>query len=176
MIKLETERLILRMWQKDDFEAVVRLLSDPEVMRYVTPGRPLTRAEAWGNFAYGVGHWHLRGYGFWAVEEKESGDLVGRIGFGRPEEWPGIEFGWILGREYWGRGYAVEGARRALNYCFTEMGLDHVISSIQPENVASIRVAERLGEELEGENEMSGLNWLIYGINREKWSLAERTY
>ncbi|MBV9956810.1 MAG: GNAT family N-acetyltransferase, partial [Acidobacteria bacterium] len=51
MIELETERLLLRMWRQDDFEAVARLLADPEVMRYVTPGRPLTRAEAWGNFA-----------------------------------------------------------------------------------------------------------------------------
>jgi RimJ/RimL family protein N-acetyltransferase len=169
---LETDRLILRMWRSDDFEAVARLFGDPEVMRYQGPRRAMTRAESWASFAYSVGHWHLRGFGFWAVVEKESGNFVGRVGFGHPEEWHGVEFGWSLAREYWGRGYASEAARRALEYCFTQTDLDHVVSSIQPENVASIRVAERLGEELEGEHNIAGFDHLIYGINREKWRRA----
>jgi RimJ/RimL family protein N-acetyltransferase len=173
MIKLETERLILRMWRGDDFEMVARLFSDPEVMRYQSPRRAMTRAESWGSFAYTIGHWHLRGFGFWAIEEKASGNVVGRVGFGYPEEWHGVEFGWSLARESWGRGYATEAARRALHYGFTETDLDHVVSSIQPENVASIRVAERLGEELEGKNNIAGFDHLIYGIDREKWRQAE---
>ncbi|HWS99784.1 MAG TPA: GNAT family N-acetyltransferase [Pyrinomonadaceae bacterium] len=169
---LKTKRLILRMWRREDFDSVARLFSDPEVMRFISPRRVMTRSEAWGSFAYSVGHWHLRGFGYWAVEEKESGHVVGRVGFGYPEEWHGVEFGWTFAREYWGRGYASEAARRALQYCFTKTDLEHVVSSIQPENVASIRVAERLGEELEGENKIGGFDHLIYGISREKWRQA----
>jgi len=173
MIQLETERLILRMWRDDDFEAYAGIYADPEVTRYLMPARPLTRSEAWGYFVYLVGHWHLRGYGHWAVEEKSSGELIGRIGFAYPDGWPGIELGWILGRKYWGRGYATEGARQALKYAFAEMGQDHIISLIQPENRSSIRVAERLGEQPEGQLKMSGWEPLIYGIERERWSRIE---
>ena len=166
MISLETERLLLRMWRESDFEAYERLCSDPEVMRFLGEGRPLNRLEAWRQMAALVGHWHLRGYGIWAVEERESGNLVGRIGFFNPEGWPGFELGWVLGREHWGKGFATEGARRALDYAFTEMGRDHVISLIHPDNVGSIRVAERLGERLEGKTELFGHDVLIYGIER----------
>jgi RimJ/RimL family protein N-acetyltransferase len=72
--------------------------------------------------------------------------VVGRIGFMNPAGWPGFELGWTLGRESWGKGFATEGAQRALEYAFTEMNRDHVISLIAPDNVASIPVAERLGE------------------------------
>ena len=122
--------------------------------------------------AFLVGHWHLRGYGHWAVEEKATGRLVGRIGFLNPEGWPAFEIGWTLARESWGRGYATEGARRALEYAFTELERDHVISLIAPENQASIKVAERLGERLESETELLGKHVLIYGIDRDVWRKA----
>ena len=96
-----------------------------------------------------LGHWQLRGFGFWAVEERATGTLLGRIGFFKPEGWPDFELGWMLRREAWGRGYATEGARRAMAHAFTAMDRDHVISLIFPGNDPSIRVAERLGETLE---------------------------
>ena len=108
-----------------------------------------------------VGHWYFRGYGVWAVEEKATGKVVGRIGLIYPKGWPGFELGWTLARSSWGKGYATEGARRALEYAFTEMDRDHVISLIAPANVASIKVAERLGEKVEGETELLGRNVLI---------------
>jgi RimJ/RimL family protein N-acetyltransferase len=87
MIELETERLIMRMWREDDFEAYARICADPEVMRYLNKdSKPLTRLESWRHMAFLIGHWHLRGYGHWAVVEKSSGNLVGRIGFLYPEE------------------------------------------------------------------------------------------
>ena len=168
-VTLETERLILRMFREDDFEQYARLCADPEVVRYLGEGKTLNRSEAWRQMAMIIGHWELRGYGLWAVEERGSGKLVGRIGFFNPEGWPGFELGWVLGREYWGRGYATEGARRALAYGFTQMGRDHVISLIHPENSGSIRVAERLGERLEGRTELFGHEVLIYGIDRAAW-------
>ena len=166
MVTLETERLILRMFREEDFEQHARICSDPEVMRYLGEGRPLNRFEAWRSLAMILGHWQLRGYGPWAVEERATGNFIGRIGFFYPEGWPGFELGWVLGRESWGKGYASEGARRALRYAFTEMGRDHVISLIHPGNIASIKVAERLGEEVEGQTELFGHAVLIYGISR----------
>ena len=163
---LETERLILRMFREADFEAHALICSEPEVMRFLGEGRPLDRFEAWRSMAMILGHWQLRGYGPWAVEERSSGKYIGRIGFFYPEGWPGFELGWVLGREYWGQGYASEGARRALDYAFAEMGRDHVISLIHPDNSPSIKVAERLGEKIEGQTELFGHQVLIYGISR----------
>src|SRR5215216_2035841 len=142
MVILETANLILRMFCEDDFESYASICADTEVTRYLGEGKALSREEAWRQMAMIVGHWQLRGYGIWAVEDRKRGKLAGRIGFFNPEGWPGFELGWVLGRDYWGRGYATEGARRALDYMFNEMGRDHVISLIHPENRGSIRVAE----------------------------------
>jgi RimJ/RimL family protein N-acetyltransferase len=164
-IQLETDRLLLRMWRNEDFEAYAKMCADPDVMRYLG-GKTFNRLEAWRHMALLVGHWHLLGFGHWAVEEKATGEFVGRIGFLNPEGWPGFEIGWILGREFWGKGYATEGARRALSYAFNELDKAHVISLIHPDNKGSIRVAERLGEKPEGKTELLGTEVLIYGIDR----------
>jgi RimJ/RimL family protein N-acetyltransferase len=167
MVQLQTERLLLRMFREQDFEAYASFCADPEVMRYLGEGKPLSRTDAWRHLALVLGHWQLRGYGLWAVEEKASGALVGRIGFWNPEGWPGFEVGWMLGRPYWGKGFATEGARAALQFAFTQMQQSHVISLIRPDNAASIRVAERLGERLEGRTALLGSEALVYGIHRE---------
>jgi RimJ/RimL family protein N-acetyltransferase len=98
--------------------------------------------------------------------------LLGRIGFFEPEGWPGFELGWMLRRASWGKGYATEGARRALAHAFTAMERDHLISLIRPANRASIRVAERLGETLRGQTELFGHAALVYGIDRAHWRPA----
>ena len=144
------------------------MCADEEVMRYLG-GKIMTSAEAWRHMAFLVGHWQLLGYGHWAVEEKATGELLGRIGFLNPAGWPGFEIGWTLRRESWGKGYATEGARRALRYAFTELAQEHVISLIHPDNLPSIRVAERLGERREGDAEIIGIKVLVYGIDRADW-------
>ena len=81
MVTLETERLILRMFDEEkDFDAYARFCADAEVMRYLG-GKVFTRLEAWRHMAFLVGHWRFRGYGHWAVEEKATGNFMGRIGF-----------------------------------------------------------------------------------------------
>ena len=164
-ITLETERLILRMWREEDFEPYAKICADPEVMRYIG-GKPYSTVEAWRHMAYMIGHWYLRGYGHWAVEEKASGEFIGRIGFLNPAGWPAFEIGWTLGRQYWRKGYATEGARRSLEYAFDTLDIEHVISLIHPDNQGSIRVAERLGEKPEGKTEVLGIPVIIYGIDR----------
>jgi RimJ/RimL family protein N-acetyltransferase len=165
---LGTERLLLRAFRESDTDAYAEMLGDAEVMRFLG-GRPLPRAEAWRNMAMVIGHWELRGYGFWAVEERAGGEMVGRVGCWRPEGWPGLEVGWTLRRGFWGRGYATEAARVSLEYAFTKLNQTHVISLIAPDNAASIRVAERLGERPGGEWEVFGTKLIIYGIGREEW-------
>ena len=164
-IQLETERLLLRQWKLEDFDTYEKMCADEVIMRYIG-GKTFNRIEAWRHMAYHVGHWELLGYGHFAVEEKESGRFAGRIGFLNPAGWPGFEIGWTLAREFWGKGYAIEGAQRALDFAFKELDRSHVISLIHPENAASIRVAERLGEKVEGQTEVLGIPVLIYGIDR----------
>ena len=171
---LETERLRLRWFRESDFEQFRRMSADPEVMKFLG-GKPLTEIEAWKSMAAFMGHWYFRGYGVWAVEEKATGNLVGRIGLMNPAGWPGFELGWTLGRESWGKGYATEAARRALAYAFTEVDRDHVISLIAPDNINSIKVAERLGETVEGETELLGHTVKIYGITRDRWRASANT-
>jgi RimJ/RimL family protein N-acetyltransferase len=166
---LETERLVLRMFRESDTDAYAEMVGDPEVMRFLGGGQPVPRAEAWRNMAMVLGHWHLRGYGMWAVEEQASGELVGRVGCWRPEGWPGLEVGWTLRRRFWGRGYATEAARASVAYAFETLDQTRVISLIAPENVNSIRVAERLGEKPEGEWDIFGTKVIIYAVGREEF-------
>ena len=171
---LETERLWLRAFREEDLDAYAAICADPEVMRYLGDGQVLSRADAWRQMALIIGHWTLRGYGLWAVEERATGVLIGRLGFFNPEGWPGFELGWMLRRASWGQGYATEGAGRALAHAFTEMGRDHLISLIRPDNRASIRVAERLGERLERRTDLFGQEALVYGIDRARWEAGGR--
>lgn len=174
MSTLQTDRLTLRMLRESDFEAYAEMCADPEVARYIGDGLPVSRPQAWRNLAMMVGHWSLRGYGMWAVEERSSGQLIGRVGFWQPEGWPGFELGWMLRRSYWGRGYATEGARAALQFGFHQLGQPQIVSLIHPDNAASIRVAQRLGERLLGLTELLGKNVLMYGINRAEWQASAR--
>lgn len=169
MITLETPRLRLRMFRQADFEAYADMLADPEVMRHLPQGHPLPRPEAWRNMAAVVGHWQLLGFGPWAVVERASGEFVGRIGPFCPAGWPGLELIWAIRRQSWGQGYATEGARVALAYVFQQMARDRVISLIRPENAASIRVAEKIGQRLQDRIDFYGGEALVYGIRREEW-------
>ncbi|MCI0380896.1 MAG: GNAT family N-acetyltransferase [Gemmataceae bacterium] len=170
MNTLETERLHLRAFRETDLDDYARICANPEVVRHV--GAPFSRPEVWLHIAMMLGHWQLRGYGMWAVEDRASGALIGRIGFYEPEGWPGLELGWMLARDQWGRGLATEGARAALAFVFATLHKPHVISLIRPENVASIRVAEKLGERLQGHSRALGVEALVYGIRREEWGTA----
>ena len=159
---LETERLQLRMLAADDFEQYAAIHMDPDVTRFTTRTH-LSRMETWRHLAMIVGHWHLRGFGMWGVFERESGRLAGRVGFHQPDGWPDFELGWTMGKASWGKGYATEAARRCLEYARDVMKRDHLISLIDPQNHASIRVAERIGETVEGETQIDGHRVLIYG-------------
>ncbi len=162
-ITLETKRLILRQWRESDFEAYAEICADPQVMQYLSP-KPFSRVDSWRHMAFLTGHWQLKGFGHWAVEEKSTGRCIGRIGFLQPEGWPGFEIGWTLARDCWGKGYATEGAKKALDYAFYELNQEEVISIIHPNNEPSKRVAARLGERHLRNIEILGVNVEIWGM------------
>ena len=164
----ETERLRLRQFCEADLDAYARMTADAETMRWVG-GQVFTRAEAWRHIAYLLGHWALRGYGLWAVEEKATGRLLGRVGLYYPEGWPGLEVGWLLARDAWGHGYATEAGAAALDFGFRVLLAPRIVSVIHVENAASIRVALRLGERFERHIEVMGFPCALYGMTRQEW-------
>jgi len=170
---LETERLWLRPFRASDFEDFAAMNADTEVMRFV--GGPWDRGRAWRHLAYLIGYPQLGRPGMWAVEQKETGAFVGMVGFSEPEGWPGFELAGRLVRCRWGCGYATEAARAALEYAFTVLKKDRVISLVRPENRISIRLVERLGEKLQGRTRVLDAEYLVYGIDQDGYGRSRRS-
>jgi RimJ/RimL family protein N-acetyltransferase len=154
--ELRTERLLLRGWRPDDLDAFASICADVETMRWVGSPEGMTREEAWRHMAYLAGHWGLRGYGLWAAEALDTGELVGRVGLLFPEGWPGLEVGWLIARPHWGKGYAPEAARASMEWAREHLGASHVISLIADDNERSARVAQKLGMAVEGRAKILG--------------------
>lgn len=172
---LETERLILRAFEADDIDAYASMAADTEVSKFISlGGKPMNRLEAWRSMAMQLGHWQLRGFGQWAVEEKETGLFVGRLGLYYPDTWPAREIGYALARDHWGKGYASEGAAAARDFAFETLGWDDIISIISPANTRSQAVAKRLGETFREEFNFQDMTLHIYGLTRAEWGKLGR--
>jgi RimJ/RimL family protein N-acetyltransferase len=164
--ELRTERLLLRGFREQDLDDWAAICADAEVMRWVGREGAVDRGEAWREIALHHGHWELRGYGMFAVEELESGRVVGRVGPWEPEGWPDFEVGWTTGRPWWGRGYAPEAARASILWAFEELGRDHVISLIADDNARSQAVAAKLGSRLDGRVTVRGHDLRVYRLEK----------
>lgn len=171
---IATERLSLRPFREADVAALFELLQDPDVFRFVGDRREPTLQETWRAVAGWLGHWAMRSYGQWAIEERGSGHFIGRAGIINPVDWPGPEVGYLLGREWWGHGYASEAASAAMSWGFEQVAFDDLISLIDPKNHRSIAVATRLGEALRGETTLMGIPVLVYGISRVEWEARQQ--
>jgi RimJ/RimL family protein N-acetyltransferase len=147
---LETERLKLRGHRMDDFPACAAMWADPRVTRFFG-GNSLSEEECWTKFLRYFGHWSLLGFGYWAVEEKATGNFVGEIGFAdyKREIQSSVdlvpEIGWVLASESHGKGYATEAVRAALAWGERHFGSPRTTCIIHPGNLRSIRVAEKCG-------------------------------
>nr|WP_228530625.1 MULTISPECIES: GNAT family N-acetyltransferase [Myxococcaceae] len=148
---MTTERLVLRRHQLEDFEPASAMWASPDVVRHIG-GRPFTKQETWFRLLRYVGHWELQGYGFWAVEERETGRFVGELGFAdfQRELTPPLgagtpEMGWALVPSAHGRGYATEALSAALAWGDAHFEVARSVCIIDPGNLASVRVAEKLG-------------------------------
>jgi RimJ/RimL family protein N-acetyltransferase len=146
---LESERLKLRGHRLNDFIHSAGMWADPEVTRYIG-GKPLTEEESWYRLLRYVGHWSLLGFGYWVIEEKATGNFIGEIGFadykrGLPALEGLPEIGWAFVSQARGKGYATEAVRAAVAWSDTRFPSAQTACIINPENLASIRVAEKCG-------------------------------
>ena len=147
MSPLLTKRLILRDWREEDLPPFFELNSDPKVMEYFP--KVLSREES-DELAEEIRR-RLRtfGWGFWAVEEKASGEFVGFVGLNRPQFslpfTPCIEVGWRLLRRYWGKGYATEAGSKSLEFAFNQLQENEVLAFATAINLRSVAVMKRLG-------------------------------
>jgi RimJ/RimL family protein N-acetyltransferase len=169
-LPIETERLLLRLPVADDAEPFLEIHQDPEVIAR----KQVTLTSAPGGIELGarnvdrmLRHWDTRGYGQWAVVERATARVIGCVGFLQPEN-AEVELGWIVRRSRWGNGFATEAARASIEWAWRTGRIDYVKSLIGKDNPASIRVATKIGQRLEGEGicPSSGENVLIYGIRK----------
>ena len=170
-VVIETARLRLRPVQLEDFDSFAEFCADPDAARFV--GGPQVRSAAWRSFMTMAGAWHLQGVSMFSVLLRDTGAWIGRIGPWCPEGWPGTEIGWGILPRFWGQGFATEAARASITWAFDELGWDDVIHIIDPSNVASVGVAQRLGAVNRGPGRLpapyDAAPVEIWGQTRQQW-------
>ncbi len=170
--EFETARLLLLPWDDEYLEDLVRIYADPEVMKYISGGRPLPRAGGVEQSDRVRRLWEEHGFGPWAAIDKRSGRWVGKIGLDFLQDWPGHhkwEVGWELDPEFWGQGLATEGGRAGVQFGFEKLELGRIISVTVLENNASRRVMEKCGLTDQGLTEWRGAEVVWYAIEKENW-------
>lgn len=172
MPNLETSRLLLRRWNERDIAPMSTINADPDVMRWIGKGATRTEEETRTFIERCEEMWETQGFGLFAVEMLESGELAGFVGLSipafLPEVLPGVEIGWRLGRSFWGKGIATEAAKEALRFGFENRGLREVLSICQVGNSASERIMQKLGMHLNREtvDPSCGRTVRVYAIER----------
>ncbi len=166
---LETPRLILREFSLDDVDALARVLSDPQTMRFYPAPLDSPGVEQW--IARNLRRYATNGHGLWAMVLKTNGELVGDCGL-TIQEVDGaneVEIGYHVRRDLWGQGLATEAARACRDYGFARLSVDRLISLIRPENLPSRRVAEKNGMLVWKDVIRVGIPHLVYSIQKERY-------
>ncbi|MEU3074582.1 GNAT family N-acetyltransferase [Streptomyces laurentii] len=145
MTELRTERLLLRRWRESDLEPWAAMNADLEVRRYL--GDLLTREESDETVARMRADFDARGFGWWALESRETGEFLGRAGLDEVKGVPvtGVDVGWRLKPSVWGNGYATEAGLACLAFAFETLGLPEVVAMTNVGNLRSQAVMRRLG-------------------------------
>lgn len=159
--EFETERLRLRQWRESDVDPFLDFYRDPQSAAVYGSG-DVTRSDVWRRVGLFIGHWTLRGYGPWALEDRATGKFAGHSGLWFPDGWGDPEIGWGIMAEFRGRGFAREAAERARQHGYHTLKLQRLVSYINPSNTASQRVAEKLGARREGEFLLHGTHHHVY--------------
>ncbi|HXC88619.1 MAG TPA: GNAT family N-acetyltransferase [Stellaceae bacterium] len=146
-VLLRTERLLLRPWRDEDVAAFGAMSADPAVMEFLVPFADVAASAVW--VARARDHWRRHGFGQWVVEIPGEAGFAGVVGLAAvaytAHFTPAVEVAWRLARAGWGRGYATEAARAALDHGFGALGLSAIVAVTVPANLRSRRVMERLG-------------------------------
>jgi RimJ/RimL family protein N-acetyltransferase len=159
--ELETVRLRLRHWRESDVDPLLAFYRDPRSAA-IYDSADATRSDVWRRMALAIGHWHLRGFGPWVLEDKATNRIAGLSGLWFPDGWDDIEVGYGIAPEFRGQGYATEVVRQVRDFGYRKKGLSRLVSYIDPENKASIRVAEKLGAVPDGEFLLRGKVLTVY--------------
>jgi RimJ/RimL family protein N-acetyltransferase len=159
--QIQTARLTLRQFLHDDWKFMHEHYSDLECTKF-TFRRALTEGESWRAMCSMVGHWQIRGYGPFAVEERATGNVIGAAGLWYPNDWPEPEIKWALSRRFWGKGFASEAVRAVQLPALLQFEGKPPISFINVENVPSMNLAVAVGAKLEKTVEFRGSPWHVY--------------
>lgn len=147
--ELATERLILRRWRDEDHGPFAAICADPDVMEFIGDGSVRTPEQASALINYAEKAWDKDGFGLFAVELRDNGELIGFSGLARPnfmpELLPSVEIGWRLGKAHWGKGYATEAAEEVLTFATSLRSIHEIVSICQLGNAASVRIMEKIG-------------------------------
>jgi RimJ/RimL family protein N-acetyltransferase len=165
--RIETERLLLRPWRQEDFEPYYAIQCEPEVYRHFGPA-PMGREDCWRRMCAATGLWALVGYGWWAVEARDSGQLIGTVGLLYPRRdmdpnyFDGPEMGWLMSEKVHGQGMAGEACRAVIDWARRSLAPSDIWAMIVPDNLPSIRLAQRLGFEEKGQSDHMGTTVNVY--------------
>lgn len=162
--ELETNRLYLRHFKAEDLEEYSRIMGQDEVGQWLPRGRGYTKEEV-GKFLDNIAkHWQEKGYGIWAVIEKDSGKIIGHCGLNYVKQNDEVEVLYGFGKEYWGFGYATEAAKAALTFGSEKIGLDRIVAFAKTDNIASRKVIEKIGLKYIKDIEIFGMICAYYEL------------
>jgi RimJ/RimL family protein N-acetyltransferase len=174
--EIETARLRLRMFTPADLDRMCEITRDPEVMRFIGYGHPLSRGETQANLNMIMNAFRRRGYGRWALERRDTGALIGYCGLSSGNPDVGVELAYMLAREEWGRGLALEAGRASLRYGFETRGMDSIAGLTFHDNTRSRKVLERLGMKFIRDAHYYDFACVHYAIARADWRADDSHY
>lgn len=174
MPSIETDRLLLRPFRRDDLDGLHALFSDPDVMRYVGTGLPIGRDESDRALKSIIEHWDRHGFGRWAVLDKTSRQFIGFGGLRSLFDTPEVVY--HFSKPNWGKGLATELARASLRFGFEDRRFHRIVAVAKPENNASINVMEKLGMHFEMYATYYNIDVIQYQIKRDEFKIDNSLY
>ncbi|BAY93540.1 MULTISPECIES: GNAT family N-acetyltransferase [unclassified Tolypothrix] len=173
MPEIETLRLRLRHLTLADFDDLFRIYSDAEIMKYLVPR---TAEQTQTSLYRHIKQWEENNFGMWAVIHKETGKIIGRCGLGYLADTPEVELGYVFDKSFWNMGIATEASQATLKYGFWEVKLDRIVAIAHPENIASVRVIEKLGMNYQKHTSYYGHDVVYYTLPRDQWQPDDSLY
>lgn len=174
MPEIETNRLRLRHFTLDDLDDLFRLYSDAEIMRYLSS--PRTKEQTQTSLCKHIKQWQEYNFGMWAVNYKERDKMIGRCGLSFLENTPEVELGYVFDKSFWNMGLATEASLATLKYGFETVRLHRIVAIAKPENIASIRVIQKVGMTYEKDAHYYGVDVVYYALSRSAWQPEDSLY
>jgi RimJ/RimL family protein N-acetyltransferase len=169
MTTIETLRMVLRPLNREDLHSLAQIYSDREVMRYRLFPQAASLKQTQESLESYIAHWEKHGFGRWAKIYKESQQLIGHCGLEYIASLGEVELNYLLSRQYWRQGLATESAVALLTYGFETLKLEKLVALAKPENLASLRVMEKIGMQYDKNIQLYGVEWAFYTIKRHQW-------